>query len=259
MKTERAGTTDARYRRGGEGDRAVVFVHGFLDDQHIWDPLIAELTIPGVEHVTVDLAGSGDRTAAGGPFTYDRFAAEAGAVVDALNKPFVIVGQSMGAPVAELVAARRADRALGLVLVTPVPLAGTQLPHDAIGPFRTLGGDGAGQRAARLQLAAALPDGELDRLVAVGERLRPEVVRDYADCWNNGHPSGEQPSHYAGPVLIVRGAEDGFVTEGLINTAVAPRFCTVQAVVVGSGGHWVHVEQPSAVASHVDRFLAGLV
>ncbi|MET9386281.1 alpha/beta fold hydrolase [Streptomyces sp. NPDC002928] len=53
-----------------------------------------------MEWATLDLAGSGDRTAASGPFDYDRFAAEVGTVVDALGKPFVIVGQSMGAVVA---------------------------------------------------------------------------------------------------------------------------------------------------------------
>jgi len=258
MRTERFGQTDVRFRRSGEGDRAVVFVHGFLDDQYVWDRLIAELATPGIECITVDLAGGGDRTAAGGPFAYDRFAAEVGDVVDAVDKPFVIVGQSMGAAVGELVAARRPDRALGLVLLTPVPLAGTHLPDEAIAPFRALGGDGAGQRAVRNQLAVALPEAEHDRLVAVGERVRPEVVRDFADCWNEGHPAGEQPSRYAGPVLIVRGEADGFVTEELVDTAVAPRFGSVESVVVASAGHWVHLEQPSAVAGFLDRFLAGV-
>lgn len=107
MRTERIGTSDVRFRRQGEGDFAVVFVHGFLDDQYVWDGLIGELATPGIECVTLDLAGSGDRTQASGPFTYDRFADEVGTVADALGKPFVIVGQSLGSAVAELVAAQR--------------------------------------------------------------------------------------------------------------------------------------------------------
>ncbi|MEU9337161.1 alpha/beta hydrolase [Streptomyces sp. NPDC048290] len=236
----------------------MVFVHGFLDDQYVWDPLIAELDTSGTEYITLDLAGSGDRAAADGPFTYDRFAAEVGAVVDAVGRPFVIVGQSMGAAVAELVAAQRPDRALGLVLITPVPLSGIHLPDEAIGQFQGLGGDGAGQRAVRGQLSATMPDGELDRLVAVGERVPPQIVRDFADCWNNGHPSGGQASGYTGPVLILHGEADGFVTEELVSTAVAPRFCSVESVSVPSGGHWVHLEQTAMVAAHVERFLAAL-
>ncbi|AVH54762.1 MULTISPECIES: alpha/beta fold hydrolase [Streptomyces] len=257
MRTERIGTTGVRFRRGGAGDVAVVFVHGFLDDQYIWDALTAELQSP-VEYVTVDLAGCGDRTAADGVFGYDRFTDEVGAVVDALGKPFVIVGQSMGSAVAELVAAARPDRALGLVLVTPVPLAGTHLPDEMIEQFRSLGGSLEGQRGVRNQLSVALPDGEFDRLLATGVRVRPEVVRDFADTWNNGHAAGSEPSRFTGPVLIVRGEGDGFVTEELVNGGVAPRFGSVETVSVAKGGHWVHAEQPAAVATHLDRFLSGI-
>jgi pimeloyl-ACP methyl ester carboxylesterase len=64
-----------------------------------------------------------------------------GAVVDRLAKPFVIVGQSMGAPIAELAAAARPDRALGLLLLlTRVRLAGMRLPDAVVETFRALGG-----------------------------------------------------------------------------------------------------------------------
>jgi hypothetical protein len=86
--------------------------------------------------------------------------------------------------------------------------------------------------------------------------VRPEVVRDFADCWNTGHPAGEWQSGFAGPVLIVRGEGDGFVTEDLVRGGVAPRFCSVESVSVSGGGHWIHLEQPTEVAGHIDRFLA---
>jgi pimeloyl-ACP methyl ester carboxylesterase len=129
--------TQVAFRRHGEGDRAIVFVHGFLDDQHVWDEVIAELQTPGYERVQLDLAGCGKRAAASGPFTYERYAADVAAVVDGLEKPFVIVGQSMGAAIAELVAATHPERALGLVLLTPVPLADERLPDEAIEPGST--------------------------------------------------------------------------------------------------------------------------
>src|SRR5260370_1145975 len=97
--------SDIVFRRDGAGDRALVFVHGFLDDQYVWNPVIADLTTPGFEIVRLDLAGFGDRTEATGPYTYDRFAADLAAVVDALDKPFVLVGHSMAAPVGERAAA----------------------------------------------------------------------------------------------------------------------------------------------------------
>jgi pimeloyl-ACP methyl ester carboxylesterase len=258
-RTERIDGTDIRFRRQGSGDRALVFVHGFLDDQYVWDGVIAELTTQGFETLQLDLAGSGDRTGAEGPFTLERFAADVGAVVDAVDKPFVLVGQSMGAPVAELVAARRASRAMGLVLLTPAPLAGTGLPDEAIEQFRSLGGKPEAQRATRQQLSVALPEAELDRLVVTGSRVPKQVVRDVADCWNNGHPDGSRSSDYQGPVLIVRGAGDGFVTEELVADAVAPRFLSVETMVVEGAGHWAHIESPKAVAAAIDTLLTALL
>jgi len=247
--------SDATFLRRGEGELAVVFVHGFLDDQHVWDKVIDELKTPEIETIRLDLAGLGDRANAGGPFTYERLADEVGAVIDRVGKPFVIVGQSMGAPIAELVATARPERALGLVLLTPVPLAGTRLPDDVVEPFRSLGADAAAQRGVRQQLSVALSDAELDRLVTIGLRVRPEVVRALVDCWNAGLDDAPEPSRYAGPVLIVRGSDDGFVTEDLVATAVSPRFASAQTLVIERAGHWPHVEQPAALAAQLDGFL----
>jgi pimeloyl-ACP methyl ester carboxylesterase len=109
----------------------------------------------------------------------------------------VIVGQSMGAPVAELVAVARPDRALGLVLLTPVPLAGTRLPDEVVESFRALGGDAEAQRAARRELSVSLSEVDLDRLTTSGMRLRPETGRALVDGWNTGHDDAPERSQYA--------------------------------------------------------------
>ncbi|MEU2776778.1 alpha/beta hydrolase [Streptomyces sp. NPDC007162] len=93
-----------------------------------------------------------------GPFTLEYLVDDIDGTVSALDGPFVVVGQSIAAPIAELVAARHPTRALGLVLLTPVPLAGTHLPPGFLESFRSLGGNPQAQRAARQQLAAGLAD-----------------------------------------------------------------------------------------------------
>jgi pimeloyl-ACP methyl ester carboxylesterase len=257
--SEHIAPTDIAFRPHGHGDRAVVFVHGFLDDQYVWDKLIAQLEAPGFETVQLDLAGMGNRTGASGPFTYERFAADVGFVVDTIGKPFVIVGQSMGAPVAELVAAARPELALGLVLLAPVPLGGTRLQDEAVAPFRTLGGDLMRQRAVRRQLSVGLSDADLERLVRISAAVRPPVVRALVDSWNAGLPGGGAKSAYRGPVLVVRGADDGFVTEDLVAAAVSSRFASVHTVAIEGAGHWPHLERPSAVAAQLGQFLVRVV
>ena len=209
----------------------------------------------------MDLAGFGDRSAANGPFTYDRFAADLAAVVDALDKPFVLVGHSMAGPIVELVAAGRHDRALGVVLLSPIPMAGAGTPDEAFEIFRSLGEIGPEHlRGFRQQTAPLAPEDELDRLVAVAEKLRPEVVRTVADVWNNGHPAGERPSGFSGPLLVLRGGEDVLVTAEVVASAVVARFpsANITVNVIDKAGHWPHLEQPSAVAAAINGFLAEL-
>ena len=45
--SEQIPDSDATFLRRGEGELAVVFVHGFLDDQHVWDKVIHELKRQG--------------------------------------------------------------------------------------------------------------------------------------------------------------------------------------------------------------------
>jgi len=251
--------SDIVFRRDGAGDRAVVFMHGWIDDLHVWNPVIAELSTLGFETVRLDLAGFGDRTQAHGPFTFDRFAADLLAVVDAVDKAFVLVGHSMAAPVVELAAEARPERALGLVLLAPIPMAGTRLPEEVIESFRSLAGaDASAIQAMRQQAGPAAPEAELARIAAVAAKARPEVVRATADLWNNGHPA-ERPSGFAKPVLIVTGSDDPIITSDVAASAVAARFDPTKTTTAAIEGcsHWPHIEQPSLVAAQISHFLAG--
>jgi len=246
--------SDILFRRDRDGHSALVFVHGFLDDQHVWGPVLAKLSAPGFETVQFDQAGFGDRAAATGPITYDRFAADLSAVIDAIGKPFVLVGHSMAGPVAELVAAARPERALGLVLVAPIPTAGTRLPAEVMESFTSV----SDFLATRRQVAPSIPEAESERAAASAAKIRPNVMRAAADVWNNGHPAGERPSGFTGPVLILSGADDPVISAEVIASAVAPRFDPANSTVteIGQSSHWPHLERPTVVAGEIDRFLA---
>ena len=251
--------SDIVLRRSGHGDNAVVFVHGFLDDQYAWNPVLADLSAPAFETIQFDQAGFGDRAEPSGPINFDLFAGDLAAVVDAVDKPFVLVGHSMAAPIVELVAVGRPDRALGLTLVSPIPMAGTRMPDEAFEVFRSLGELGAAEyRAFRRQVAPLAPEAELERLGAIAAKFRPEVVRAVADVWNNGYPASERPSGFAGPVLVLRGADDPVLTAEVVAARVAARFDLARTTVtaIEKTGHWPHIERPSAVAAEINRFLA---
>lgn len=253
--------SDIAFRRDGVGDRAVVFMHGWIDDLHVWDPLLAELAGSGFETVQLDLAGFGDRTQANGPFTFDRFAADLLAVVDTVDKPFVLVGHSMAAPIVELVAEARPGRALGLVLLAPIPMAGARLPDEVIENFRSLAGaEASAIQSMRRQAGPSAPEAELVRIASVAAKARPEVVRATAELWNNGHPI-ERPSGFSNPVLILTGRDDPIVTSKVVTSAVVARFDSAKTTTteIEKCSHWPHIEQPSLVAAQISRFLAGIL
>lgn len=239
----------------GSGAVAVLFIHGFLDDQSVWDDVVSELAAADAQLLRLDLAGMGDRSADEGPYSLQRYADDVSRVVAGLDKPVVLVAQSMGTLVAELVGVRHPDKVLGAVFVTPVPLAGTHLPEEAVSSFRHLGGDVEAQRGVRMYLGGGLNESGLDKLTSIGSRIRPEVVTHLVDCWNEGIPDAPAKSEFGSPVLIIRGDADGFATAELVSSAVAPRFRHVKEEVLSGAGHWPHVQQPRNVAGLIGRFL----
>jgi pimeloyl-ACP methyl ester carboxylesterase len=233
----------------------VLFIHGFLDDATVWDGVIAALP-DKVDVIQYDLPGSGTRSKAladPGTVTLESLAAEAGDIVAGTDPPVIVVGHSMGSQVAELVAAVHRDRVQGLVLITPVPLGGTQLTAEVLAPFRALGGNTDAQRTLRSQVSPNLGANKLDRLVRIGGAVRPDVAARYVDMWNEGVRNAPATSAFTGPVLIVRGGADAFVTEQVL-AATTSRFVQPNVKVIDKGGHWLHVEYPDDLATTILGF-----
>jgi len=237
----------------------LLLIHGFLDDASVWDGLV-DLLGGEVASVRYDLPGFGTRSASvdhAHTVTLQSLAAEAGDILAEIDGPVIVVGQSLGTQVGELVAAQHPQRVRGLILLTPVPLGGTQLPEQIVAPFRALGGNRDAQRALRAELSPNLTDGQLDRLADLGVPVAAEVVSHYVDVWNGGVSNAPAHSAFDGPVFIIRGGADAFVTEELVGT-ISPRFAHAETKVIDEGGHWVHVEYPGALAAMVLDFTDSL-
>jgi esterase len=237
------------------GAPTLLLIHGFLDDATVWDDLID--SPPGDIAVRYDLPGFGTRSGAVAEAcsaSLESLAAEAGQIVTGIDGPVIVVGQSLGTQVAELVAAEHANRVRGLVLLTPVPLSGTHLPDDVVAPLRALGGDRDAQRAVRAELSPHLSEKQLDRLADIGAVVAPDVAAHYVDLWNHGVAKAPAISTFDGPVLVVRGGADAFVTEQMVDV-IRRRFTgLVDVEVIADGGHWVHVEYPEQIVSIIGEF-----
>lgn len=104
-----------RYEAVGDGEPAVVLVHGWSCDRSYWTAQVPALA-QDHEVVTVDLAGHGESGADREEWTMANFGEDVAAVVRALDlERVVLVGHSMGGPVAVEAARRLGDRVVGIV------------------------------------------------------------------------------------------------------------------------------------------------
>jgi pimeloyl-ACP methyl ester carboxylesterase len=132
----------------------LIFVHGFLDSHTTWSPLIGALACTSVPAIAPDLRGAGSRRKDDDRCTLAQAVADISQLIDERRFSRVaLVGYSMGAQVAELVAelvaVERADRVASLTLITPTLLRGNTLPDEVRELLRDSGADPVAQRQIR--------------------------------------------------------------------------------------------------------------
>lgn len=123
------------YSEAGDGDVAVVLIHGWMCDQSYWDEQVPFLA----EHyrvVTIDLGGHGESGMHREGWPLAAFATDVEAVVKHLDlSPVLLVGHSMGGPVALQAAALLGDRVLGVVGVDTLHNVEAKYDPEQVQPF----------------------------------------------------------------------------------------------------------------------------
>ena len=120
------------YTVEGRGEPALVFVHCWNCDRHFWD---AQLRAFRRSHrvVAIDLAGHGQSGTGRKDWTIEAFGDDVKAVVDKLGlKRVVLVGSSMGGPVALEAARKLGDRVVGIVAVDTLQNVEQKAPPEQV-------------------------------------------------------------------------------------------------------------------------------
>jgi len=103
------------YTVQGKGEPALVFVHCWSCDRSYWQ---SQVSVFDKKHtvVTLDLAGHGESGLGRKDWTIESFAGDVVAVVTALDlQRVILIGHSMGGPVALEAARRMPDRVIGII------------------------------------------------------------------------------------------------------------------------------------------------
>jgi pimeloyl-ACP methyl ester carboxylesterase len=129
------------YHVYGSGDLAVILVHGWSCDANYWNAQLDDLKAKYTT-VTVDLAGHGASGRNRADWSIGNFGEDVAAVARQLkNMKIVLVGHSMGAPVALEAARRIGDRVTGIIAVDSLSTIGKPLMPEkqlegVLKPFR---------------------------------------------------------------------------------------------------------------------------
>ena len=250
-----ADPTHLKIDDGGAGGLPVIFVHSFAGNISHWAEQLAHLRTQR-RAIALDLSGHGETKPPPSRNKYSiRLLAkdvEAAARILKLDR-FVLVGHSMGAAVATVVAAANPGKVVGLVLVDPPPAPGAVPPGQTaqiisalkVNPFavtedywktQLLGGSGPAVQARLLE--------ELRKM------SRSAIVELTTDTFN--FDIAQELARYPGPKLsIVTPQNDAPLS---LHNAVP----NVAHVTVGGTGHWIQLDKPAELNAILDGFLKNL-
>jgi pimeloyl-ACP methyl ester carboxylesterase len=238
----------------------VVLVPGMGDLRATYRFLAPALRDAGYRVASTDLRGYGDSDTTFGSFSDAETAGDVIALIEELGGPGVIVGNSMGAGCAVLVAAERPDLVQGMVLV---------------GPFVRDGKVGAVQRAL-LRVAMApvwaaaswkmyLPklyagrrpaDFDEYRAKVVANLHRPGYAKAFSLTTRTSHAAAEaRLGDVSVPTLVVMGELDPDFPDPKAEAQWIADTLHGEVVMVADAGHYPQSQRPDVTTGAVVRFL----
>jgi pimeloyl-ACP methyl ester carboxylesterase len=249
--------TPLHYRVVGDGPRNVLLVHGWMVSSAVFDDVVEKLDLTGLRLVIPDLRGAGKSGMAASGYTLEQHARDVLTVAEHAGlKRFTVVGHSMGGQVAQWVAAQEPSRVEGLMLITPVPAAGMQLPPDAAGLFRTSAGDREKQKIILGLATKQLSAESLERLLKDSVTVGKAAVESGFDAWTGGGFEAKLASITA-PTLVVA-TDDPFLPPAFLREKVVGPIKGARLTYLPGPGHYPTVERPVETAALLTSFLAGL-
>ena len=239
-----------------------VLVHGWLGTSDTWIHQLPALRAR-CRTVTVDLRGHGCSDAPDSRYDAAEFTGDLAAALLRLGLgPAVVVGHSMGASLASLLAVEHPELVAALVLVDP-DYAGAAAERDRLRAVADLGdedavADGVAEMIARGVDAATQPAhlrAWHQREIA---RMRPFVVAHSLRANLDG-PLRFRPAADAllarrpQPVLAFHRNRDRAAVERAVRAHPASAVVDVDGC-----GHWIHQERPGLVERELEAWLAAL-
>jgi pimeloyl-ACP methyl ester carboxylesterase len=242
---------DFNIRDIGSRDPALVFIHYWGGTGRTWD-LVAKPLSGHHRCVAPDLRGWGgsDKTAT----NYDLHtqADDVAAIIQSLGlSQYILVGQSMGGKIAQILGSRRPAGLKGLVLVAPAPPTPIGAPKA--------------QRDGMLNSYQSAAGVEMALSILTARQLSPELRQQVVDDTLGGSPGANSAWTQEGmtlditglvdkinvPVTVIVGDADKVETEPLLRRELGSRIPGTEFIILPGVGHLSPLEAPGELAAAI--------
>ncbi len=247
------------YDIDGEGP-LVVLVPGMGDLRSTYRFLAPILREAGYRVAATDLRGHGDSDTTFSAYGDVETAGDVLALIQELGGPAVIVGNSMGAAVAVLIAADHPDLVEGLVLVGPFVRNGKVSPMQRLLERVAMAPIWAASvwksYLPRLYAGQRPSDFEAYRAQVIAGLRRPGHAKAFSRTARTSHDAAEaRLGDIAAPTLVIMGDRDPDFPDPRAEASWIAGTLHGEAVMVSEAGHYPQSQQPDATSSAVLGFL----
>jgi pimeloyl-ACP methyl ester carboxylesterase len=243
------------YSAAGAGEPALLFIHGGLADRTFYD---AQIKAFAGHHrvIALDLPGHGESGTNRKKWGLPEFGADVKAVVDAENpKRVIIMGNSLGGPVAIEAALLLPDRAIGVVGIDTFQDLGGTITEDEAKQNAEQFRDNFSGGLKNMVQALFYPDAD-PAIVADAERrmarTSAEIVYPMLLSMG-GYDSGASARRLKIPIRTING--DLYPTDVEAARRVKPDF---DAIIMKHMGHYPMLERPEEFNRHLASVIAQL-
>jgi len=231
------------YEVQGKGEPALVFVHCWSCNRHLWDNQVAEFSKTH-RVVTIDLPGHGESGMDRKTWSVESYGDDVKTVVTKLDlKRVVLIGSSMGGPITLEAARRMPDRVVGIVPVDTLHDVESKVPPEQLDAvYKAMEADFKGANATLMSqffFSPTTPQAVKDRILADINSRPPQTAIAILRAVFAYDPIPALREIKA-PIRAINA--DRVPTNLEVNHKYAPQF---DAVIIKGTGHYPMLEAPA--------------
>jgi pimeloyl-ACP methyl ester carboxylesterase len=250
---------DFSIRDVGSKGPALVFIHYWGGTGRTWD-LVARPLSERHRCVAPDLRGWGESDKSATDYDLRIQADDVAAIIQSLGlSQYILVGQSMGGKIAQILGSRRPKGLKGLVLVAPAPPTPLGAPKE--------------QRDAMLAGYQSATGVEAALSILTERPLSPQLRQQVVDDSTGGAPAAKSAWTQEGmtlditdvvgkinvPTTVIIGDADKVEIEPLLRRELASRIAGTEFIILSGVGHLSPLEAPNELAAAITKAVSRMM